>query len=193
MSLSFNGEYLISGSCDKTIRVWDWETESLEKIFEDNSLKISKVAMSENEKFLVSCSVECIKIWNFENKTLHCVFSFSRKEFRSFVCKENFVVAGLSDMSVRIWNIESKKETCLNCHLDMVKCLVVSKNSLNIVTGGQDSHIRIWNAKKKKHKALLNGHSKEIISLCITKNDKYLVSGSYDRTFRIWKLSNLLN
>lgn len=66
ISLSPNGKYLASASWDRTIRVWDLETNRCVNTFSGHITDINSVVFSSDGKFIISSS-NCgtIKFWDF--------------------------------------------------------------------------------------------------------------------------------
>ena len=69
-----------------------------------------------------------------------------------------------------------------------INSLTVLKNG-NIVSGHQDSTIKIWNLTDASLKLILSGHADIVNSLVVLENE-YLVSGSWDTTIKIWNTNN---
>jgi len=71
LALSPDGQILVSGSEDGTIKMYDIkEQKELQKFVELHTDKVKSVAVSPDGKFLVSGSDDkSIKIFNVENKT----------------------------------------------------------------------------------------------------------------------------
>jgi WD40 repeat protein len=60
-----DNERVLSGSNDKTIRVWNLETGNLLSILSGHREQVSSIALSSNGKFLISSSLDkTIKVWN---------------------------------------------------------------------------------------------------------------------------------
>ena len=67
VTISPNGKYIISGSRDSTIKIWDIKTEKCLKTLEGHKYSVNSVAISPNGKYIVSGSSDStIKIWNIK-------------------------------------------------------------------------------------------------------------------------------
>ena len=65
VALSRDRKTIISGSADKTIRIWDTETEKEVRILTGHSNKILSIALSRDGKTIISGSGDStVKIWN---------------------------------------------------------------------------------------------------------------------------------
>ena len=67
-----DGKYIVSGSSDKTIKIWDFKTGKCLNTLEGHSYSVNSVAISPDGKYIVSGSYDkTIKIWDF--KTGKCL------------------------------------------------------------------------------------------------------------------------
>jgi len=145
---SMNKTYLISGSQDNTIRVWD---EQFVNIQTDYSSVVSTFAYNHKLQLLAgSDKNNFIKIWlpsikdNAQKKLAH-------DDILSTICVLNngLIATGSDDNKIKIWKKEENKTelqliATLTDHLGDVNTLIVLKNN-SLVSGSQDGTIKIWN------------------------------------------------
>ena len=69
MCYSPNGYYIVSGSTDKTLRIWDAETGSaVGKPFEGHTGEVLSIAYSPDGRHIISGSADkTIRMWDAEN------------------------------------------------------------------------------------------------------------------------------
>jgi WD40 repeat protein len=80
------------------------------------------------------------------------------------------------------------------------KLIRVSEGNYSImVTGGNDSLVKVWKLWNKGKKSaqmekmkILSGHGESIMSVKFAQNGRIFVSTSGDKTLRIWHASNLV-
>ena len=66
---SSDGKFIVSGSNDKTIKIWNLEEKNEEFSLDGHSGSVQSVSFSPDCKFLASGSTDkTIKIWNFEER-----------------------------------------------------------------------------------------------------------------------------
>jgi len=69
MSVAFSpdGKFVVSGSADKTVGIWDAEAEMLLQLFRGHTDGVTSVAFSPDSKFVVSGSADkTVGIWDVE-------------------------------------------------------------------------------------------------------------------------------
>jgi len=78
----------------------------------------------------------------------------------------------------------------LTNHTAFVTCLAFDRDGSNLVSGSNDSHIRVWSFPDCAPAADLTGHQGRIGDLAFSADGLLLASGGTDYTLRLWKLAN---
>ena len=81
-------------------------------------------------------------------------------------------------------------ERAITGHTNWVRSVDVTSNGVYIVSGGQDSTIRVWRAADGLLKHTLTDHTDRVVSVAVSPDDQYIASGSYDKTVRVWNISD---
>ena len=111
-SLALNSDCtkLVSGSWDKTIRLWDIPSCKSDVIFKGHTKDVLSVAFSHDERLIFSGSMDnTLKYWNTKGEE-----RYSNNQFKGWVScilniqkgKTNFIAVGSWDGSVKILNSE---------------------------------------------------------------------------------------
>ncbi len=67
VAFSKDGKYIVSGSWDKSIKIWERETGNQIQTLKGHSSGVTSVAFSKDEKYIISGSDDkSIKIWERE-------------------------------------------------------------------------------------------------------------------------------
>ena len=109
VAISPDGKYIVSGSIDKTIKIWDIKTGECLKTLEGHSLSVESVAISLDGKYIVSGSRDTtIKIWDI--KTGECLNTLEghRYDVNSVTISQDgkYIVSG-SYETIKIWDIKT--------------------------------------------------------------------------------------
>jgi WD40 repeat protein len=76
IALSANGKYLISGSDDKTLKVWDWQTGVEVRTLTGHTKSVNAIALSADGKYLVSSSYDnTLKVWDWQTGEVIATFT----------------------------------------------------------------------------------------------------------------------
>ncbi|MBE9057399.1 serine/threonine-protein kinase [Sphaerospermopsis sp. LEGE 08334] len=108
VAISPNGQTLISGSDDKTIKIWNLPTRKLKSTLTGHSSSITYLALTPDARTLVSASWDdTIKIWNLPTGKLKSTLTGHSEKVRTLAISPdgNTLVSG-SDDNIKIWRLE---------------------------------------------------------------------------------------
>jgi WD40 repeat protein len=90
----------------------------------------------------------------------------------------------------RLNHIQDESLMTLRAHQNGACCGALSSDGRRIITGGEDSTIKIWDVQSGAEIMTLRGHEDEdwncIQSVAFSPDDKKIVSGSGDETIKLW-------
>ncbi|KAL2888317.1 Vegetative incompatibility protein HET-E-1 [Ceratocystis lukuohia] len=181
---------LASGSCDKTIKIWDAASGTCLQTLEGHGDSVRSVAFSNNGQRLASGSDDStIKIWDAASGACLQTLKGHSDGVRSVAFSRNGqrLVSGSDDNTVKIWDATSG--ACLQIlddHYGRVKSVVFSDNGKRVASGSNDKTVKIWDAASGACLHVLHGHSDWIRSVVFSQDGQRLASGSDDKTVKIW-------
>ncbi|KOB75551.1 Receptor of activated protein kinase C [Operophtera brumata] len=165
--LSSDGNYALSGSWDKTLRLWDLAAGKTTRRFEDHTKDVLSVAFSVDNRQIVSGSRDkTIKLWNTLAE-----------------CKYTIQDDGHSLASYQL-QVEDQPPRSLwlpeHCHSFPDGSLCAS--------GGKDTKAMLWDLNDGKHLHTLD-HNDIITALCFSPN-RYWLCAAYGPSIKIWDLES---
>jgi WD40 repeat protein len=156
-----DNKMIVSGSYDKTIKIWNSETGACFRTLEGHTDRVTCLATIYQGIQIVSGSYDkTVKIWN--SKTGECI-STLEGHTGAVLCLATMVpssgyiqiVSGSSDKTIKIWSSETGECTnTLEGHTDAVLCLACPANAYGggnriILSGSADKTIKMWKRKNE--------------------------------------------
>jgi WD40 repeat protein len=141
---SWNG-WLISGSADKSIKVWDLTKGECVRTLDGHTWRVSALTVF-GSKLISSSWDSTIKIWEISVAAKwNCERTLAGHAFSvySLVVREGQIFSGSSDNTIRVWDMSSGEcERTLSGHDDTVLALVC--NERHLFSAAIDGTIRVW-------------------------------------------------
>ncbi|KAJ3007725.1 UNVERIFIED_CONTAM: hypothetical protein HDU68_003381, partial [Siphonaria sp. JEL0065] len=194
-----DGKFIVSGSYDMTVKIWDTETGECLHTLVGHTLAVTSVAVSSDGRFVVSGSYDkTVKVWDRE-------VGFGKGQEQTLVGHTDavnsvavssdgrFVVSGSNDKTVKVWDREvgfgKGQEQTLVGHTNDVTSVAVSSDGRFVVSGSYDKTVKVWDREVgfgKGQEQTLVGHSGSVNSVAVSSDGRFVVSGSDDKTVKVW-------
>ena len=151
MSFSPDGTRILSGSLDKTIKLWDVESGTLIRTLAGHSSYVSSVSFSPDGTRILSGSYDkTIKLWDAESGTLIRTLAGHSDYVRSvsFSPDGTRILSGSDDNTIKLWDAESGTLIrTLAGHSGSVRSVSFSPDGTRILSGSFDNTIKLWKTK----------------------------------------------
>ena len=149
-SVAFNHDdtKIVSGSYDRTIRVWNVDTDECILTLKGHTEYVRSVVFNYDGTKIVSGSDDnTIRVWNVD--TCECILTL--KGHTDFVNSVGFnhdgtkIVSGSIDKTIRVWNVDTGEcILTLEGHKGYVDSVVFNHDGTKIVSASHDNTIRVW-------------------------------------------------
>jgi guanine nucleotide-binding protein subunit beta-2-like 1 protein len=193
--ISSDGQFALSASWDKTLRLWDLSTGTTVRVFTGHGKDVNSVAFSQDNRQIVSASRDkSLKLWN---TLAECKFTLTDDGHSDWVSCVRFspsqkmplIVSAGWDKLVKVWSLSNcKLRTNLVGHTAPVYCVTVSPDGSLCASGGKDSTAMLWDVVDGKHLYSLDTTS-PINCLSFSPKNYWLVAAT-DKSIIIWDLEN---
>jgi len=199
------GKWLVSGSEDGSIRIWDLRTTSLHRKY-DNVQPVNDLCVHPNMGELISCDQSGrVRQWDLSNAGFGAVTDVlpsSESPMRSVSISSDgaCLVAGTVRGSVSVWTAENDKyrlsrfgnHKSFQAHDGYLTKVLISPDTRLLATCSSDSTVRIWSFGKSYELSLekvLVGHQRWVWDAAFSADSAYLVTASSDHVARLWEMS----
>jgi len=192
--LGADDRHLVTGSADRTAKLWDITTGRFIMTFKGHRGGIRSACLSSDLRFLVTGSWDTsIRLW--EIATGHCLRTC--QGHRGAVCSvrisrdDKFIVSAAEDGLIKIWELESG--FCLRTldgHGAAVNAACFTHDGKRIVSASSDRSARLWNAETGACLRSYEVHTGAVNDVCLSPNDKIMVTAGADRAVLLWELES---
>lgn len=169
LSISKDKKYVISGSKDNTLIVWNIETKKSVCKLIGHVGSITSVKFFNNTNFVISVSKDMTwKIWDISEAL--------KNELEPTEIKTSFLTS--------------------KAHQKEINCVSIARNDKYFATGSQDKTIKLYKVislEQRNYKEIgtLKGHKRGIWDIDFSPVDQVLASTSADQTIKLWSIKDL--
>jgi len=190
IAYSPDGRYIVSGSEDTAIKVWDATTYKEVATLTGHYSTVYSVAYSPDGKYIVSGSEDkTIKVWDARTykEVAKLIWHDFGVESVAYSPDGKYIVSGSNDYTIKVWDAQTYTGVAtLRGHFISVTSVAYSPDGRYIVSGSEDKTVKIWDAITYKNVATLRGHNDDVESVAYSPDGRYIVSGSRDNTIKVW-------
>jgi WD40 repeat protein len=169
-----DGNHLISGSQDDTIKIWNIATSPNLFTFSDNTQSVTKLVVTPDGSKIIF--VDC---WGDKQIKM---MNFSRKQKSEKIIMHFFKMMRIK--LKRLWNLATRQEISTLTSYNNSYTFAITPDGTKIITGGWSGEINVWNLAEEQK---LYGFSTEkdiVETLLVTPDGTKMISISKDRIYK---------
>ncbi|MEH2567739.1 putative caspase-like protein [Bradyrhizobium sp. AZCC 2289] len=163
VAFSPDGRSVLTGSFDKTARLWEMDTGRELQQFVGHTNRLASVAFSPNGRTVLTGGQDgSARLWEVA----------TGRELRQFL--GHSVGTSVYDVLGRF---------------ALVSSVAFSPDGQTIATGGNDTTARLWEVATGRELRRFTGHSDWIQSVAFSPDGRTVLTGSMDHTSRLWEVA----
>ena len=197
LTFSPDGQTLVSGGADSTIKIWHVGALDLIDILHKHNGMVRCVAFTPDGRMLATGGDDRkIMFWDLMQRQVAIALSLddTAAHALTFSPDGQTLVIG-SYRKVKVWRVSGLGLTTFEPqllhsftgHSHIVRSLAVSADGI-LVSGSRDKTIKIWDLETGELMHTLKGHTDGVYAIALSPDGQILASGSVDKTIKLWHL-----
>ncbi|XP_065830255.1 F-box/WD repeat-containing protein 7-like [Oscarella lobularis] len=192
--VQFGESKIVSGSSDKTIKVWDIHTNKpwSALTLAGHSATVRCLQLHGDKRLVSGSADQTIKVWDLTNTGRDWSCAACRATMvghlhtvRCLQVDDQKIVSGSYDKTLKVWNMtDGQCKLTLRGHDEAVLCLQYDASKM--VSGSADKKIKIWDLERGRCLHTLSGHHEAVT--CLHFDETRIISGSVDSDIKFWDL-----
>lgn len=191
LAITKNGEWLLSGSSDHNIKLWQVRTSREVRSFKAHSGAVMGVSIAPDNLHFISASEDkTLFLWRLDK-------SYPLKEFKGhlmgvtavkFLNNHQFISAS-HDRTLRLWDIKTGQSLKIFIgHQKSILNLALSPDKKQILSGTGGGEIKLWDIESGIEIRSFEGSKNQVNGLAFSPDGSEFVSVGSDRNIRRWNV-----
>lgn len=191
LALDGKGELLISGSDDKTVKLWEFRTGKLLRTLEGHSGSVFGVAADWDGEIIASGGNDlAVNLWDARSGRLLRTLEGHRQTLRSVAFQphgKKLASAG-DDNTVKVWDAPSGKLLrTMEGHQSFVVSIGFDPAGSTLASGGLDSTVKLWDVESGDLLHTIEGGHQSVYCVTFAPGGEKLVSGGDNNALKLWE------
>jgi WD40 repeat protein len=199
LAITPNGQTIISGGQDATIRLWDFSSGKELHKFLGHDGPVYNMVMMQDGKHLVSIADKdlAVKIWDIESHQLVSSLAPNSAHVTAVAVSpdQRYIVTGGDDGFTRVWDVDRGVLLRTSEHEHGIYSMAISPDGRHLLCGskrtpGERYPGIVWIRDFELGTLLktLSGHKGHVTSITMTADSKYVLSGDQHGNVYLWDL-----
>ncbi|KXZ55794.1 hypothetical protein GPECTOR_2g1344 [Gonium pectorale] len=192
LAVTPDSKYLVTGSADATVRVWDVATGYCMETLRGHAKEVNAVAVTPNAKRILSAGADgAVLVWDFTTGERKRTLRGHKGAVSCMAVSPDgtWMVTGGHDKSLRIWDLLNGNQlAAIPAHggaFGVLGC-AVSPDGSTIMSGGYDHLARLWDIGSGLPLASLQGHREMVSAVAFSPDCTTLATAGRDDEVRMW-------
>jgi WD40 repeat protein/serine/threonine protein kinase/DNA-binding XRE family transcriptional regulator len=188
VAFSPDGKYVLTGSADKTARLWDAASGTEIRTFSGHTDAVVSVVFSPDGKYVLTGSYDnTARLWDASTGKLMRSFGGQiPADFVAFSPDGKYVLTGFTDPT--LWDVASGAQLHTFSRQDnwAILALSFSPDGKYVIAGSADHTAIVWDATTGTRLHTFLDFQGSVAAVAFSPDGKYILTGSDDKTAKLW-------
>jgi len=191
VAITSDGKKAVSGSADKTLKVWDIENGEEICTLIGHKKSVNSVAITADGRIAISGSADkTLKVWDIENGKEIYTISGHQKSVLSVAIAADSKRAVSTDGTLKVWDIENGKEVCSFNDKPNVS-MGITADGKRVAFGSADKTLKVYHIDNEKEICTLGRLENPVLRVAITSDGKKVISSCFSsNSIKVWDVDN---
>ncbi len=200
VSLSRDNRLALTGSEDRSLKLWDTETGARLQTFTGHEKPVTSVYLHPEGRHALSGSEDLtLRLWDLETGRCVQIVTTEREHTLSITAVSlctvsRFALSASQDNTFRLWDLEEgRRIRDFSGHTEPVTSIRLSHDGRHVLTGSKDQTLKYWELKTGRCLNTiggLDGHRRAVTSVSLNQDSRWALSGGDDGAIILWEMEN---
>jgi WD40 repeat protein len=133
VAITSDNKYVISASCDNTLKVWNWQTGEQLRTLTGHSGSVNAVVITSDNKYAISASWdETLKVWDWQTgEQLRTLTGHSDSVNAVAITSDNkYAISASRDNTLKVWDLQTGEQLhTLTGHSKSVNAVAITSDN----------------------------------------------------------------
>ncbi len=196
VAFSPDGDFILSGDWDGTMRLWEAEdgeeVRKFERTFDDGKGgKFVALAFTPDGKQVLAGGLDRpLQLWNVDTGKAVMVFPLQFRGFNKMAFSpdgKSVLLASAQQNYMFLWDMKTgHAPRALVSHGAGVQSVAFAPDGKRALTSSDDKTVRLWNVENGKELRRFVGHTRSVSRAVFSLDGKKVLSAGHDGSVRLW-------
>eukprot|EP00927_Polykrikos_kofoidii_P078800 TRINITY_DN75601_c0_g1_i1.p1 TRINITY_DN75601_c0_g1~~TRINITY_DN75601_c0_g1_i1.p1 ORF type:complete len:594 (+),score=76.52 TRINITY_DN75601_c0_g1_i1:105-1886(+) len=185
--------FAVTGSSDKTLKLWDVDRSACMSSMAGHLERICCVAVDwESRRAITGSSDGFLKLWDLENAVCTETLGERRSSIRCLsVDWEGRRVLSSDILNLRLWDLDRAVCTAVLKGQYDLQCVAADWSSMLAISGSSDGGLLLWDLVLQQSTPAFQ-HMAWVACAVVDSNTRQALSGSIDGCLKLWDMDSML-
>jgi WD40 repeat protein len=194
VAVTHDGNYALSGSDDKTLKLWDLNSGQEIRTFKGHTDSIRAVALTADGHYAISGSSDkTIKLWDLKSGQEIRTFEGHTDSIRAvaLTADGHYAISGSSDKTLKLWDLNSGQEIrTFKGHTDSINAVALTADGHYAISGSSDKTLKLWDLNSGQEIRTFKGRTDSVYAVELTADGHHAIFRPRDGKLKRRDLNN---